>query len=329
MDFIKVATRIKSLPWKASAVVLAAAFIFASISSLMIAQLILRNLTTKPAKNLERNSEPAMDGVSHPTLTEAQIKQIYQRNIFNSEGPATDEKVPLEQQNTGNEILKSNLSLKLLGTIYGGDSVSGLAVVSDPQKGTINTFLVNDLLTPQVRLIEIEREKIIIDNQGRREFIEVDRPELVRDRRIKKKSATDAAPDGGQEQKINPIAVEPPPKSFKEEGFQRDGTAIVMSSSYRQRLLTVDMAKVLQDAKAVPNLVDNQLKGFRLTRIRQDSIYEKSGIQNDDIVLEINGIPLTDTSQAIKLLQSLKGENEIELRVDRGGKPLTLNLSVR
>jgi general secretion pathway protein C len=330
VDFNRAAARLTKLPWKAVAVTLAATFVLASIASLLLSQLILRSTATRPMRPTDRlSSETETDRVPHPSLTEAQLKQIYQRNIFNSEGPATDEKNPAEPQGNSNEITKSSLGLKLLGTIFGGDPYSGLAVILDPQKNTINSFLVNDLLTPTAKLIEVDREKVIIDNQGRREFIEVETPELVRDKRIKKKSPTEAPAEPGQEPKIAPIAVEPPPKSYKEDGFQRDGNAIVMSSTYRQRLLTVDMAKVLQDAKAMPNIVDNQLKGFRLTRIRQDSIYEKSGIQNDDVVLEINGIPLTDTSQAVRLLQSLKGENEIELRIDRGGKPMTLNLSVR
>ena len=57
------------------------------------------------------------------------------------------------------------------------------------------------------------------------------------------------------------------------------------------------------DAKARPNMVNGVLKGFELTRIREDSIYEKAGFQNGDIVEEINGIPLKDAVSSIRLLK--------------------------
>ena len=86
---------------------------------------------------------------------------------------------------------------------------------------------------------------------------------------------------------------------------------------------------MLQDAKASPNLVDGELKGFRLDRIRNDSIYQKAGLQNGDVVEEINGIPLSDTAQAIKLLQSLRNESDIEIRFSRGGAKQNLNMKVK
>ena len=48
-----------------------------------------------------------------------------------------------------------------------------------------------------------------------------------------------------------------------------------------------------------------------------------------DVVEEINGILLTDTAQAIKLLNSLRNESEIEIRVVRGGKPINFLINVQ
>lgn len=76
-------------------------------------------------------------------------------------------------------------------------------------------------------------------------------------------------------------------------------------------------------------MVDGELKGFKLDRIRSDSIYQKAGLQNGDVVEEINGIPLTDTSQAIKLLQSLRNEADIEIRFSRSGAKQNLNMKVK
>ena len=91
------------------------------------------------------------------------------------------------------------------------------------------------------------------------------------------------------------------------------------------------MTKVLQDAKARPNMVNGVLKGFELTRIREDSIYEKAGFQNGDIVEEINGIPLKDAASSIRLLQQLKAKNvnDIEVRLNRGGSIMDMVISIQ
>ena len=94
-------------------------------------------------------------------------------------------------------------------------------------------------------------------------------------------------------------------------------------------MLTTDFRKVLSDAKAVPYLENGELNGFKLTRIKSGSIYEKSGLQNNDIIKEINGVPLIDTAQAIKLLNSLRNETQIDMDITRGGSNLTFNLQVK
>ena len=94
-------------------------------------------------------------------------------------------------------------------------------------------------------------------------------------------------------------------------------------------MLTSDFAKVLKDAKAEPNMAGGELDGFKLTRIKSGSVYEKAGLQDVDIIKEINGVSLSDTAQAIRLLNSLKGENEIEVRLERGGSTQNMNIQVR
>jgi general secretion pathway protein C len=261
------------------------------------------------------------------TLNQKAIDTIVNRNIFSSEGKAqdgagakVDGQLPGEKQVT---IVKSDLPISLTGTIYGGDPLSGIALVENTTKKTINSFMVGDSLLKDVTLKEIHKQKIIIDNNGRTEFVELVQEKLSRSRRQKKQAVASTSDS------VAPIATEPPPPSFKEEGFERKDRDMTMSQSYRSKLLTADFTKVLQDAKASPNMVDGELKGFVMTRIRKDSIYEKAGLQNDDIVTEVNGVPLTDTAQSIRLLQSLRGESEIEIRIVRGGSPLKFNLNVK
>ena len=76
-------------------------------------------------------------------------------------------------------------------------------------------------------------------------------------------------------------------------------------------------------------MVDGVLKGWKMDRIRKGSFYEKSGIQNGDVIEEINGVVLSDAGQSIKLLQSLRNESEIELKLNRNGQKMNFMLKVR
>ena len=325
-DVSKALEKIAAAPWRPGLVVLGASFLAATAVSTVMGYLV------QPAPGSSKQvSKPLSGNFSVPeptaTLNKAAVDAIVSRNLFNSDGAAgegqqVDAANSKEAKST--VIVKSELPIALMGTIYGGDPLSGIALIENSTKKTINSFIVGDSLQKDVTLKEIHKQKIIIDNAGRAEFIEVVQEKLSRSKRKRKSLAPPNPADT-----IAPLATEPPPPSFKEDGFERKERDMSMTQAYREKMLTTDFTKVLQDAKATPNMVDGELKGFKLDRIRKDSIYEKAGLQNDDIVTEVNGVPLGDAAQAIRLLNSLRKETEIDMRVIRANTPLTFNLRVK
>ncbi len=313
--------KLKSLPWKGILFTVTSSFILASVSSTLISQLIPISPKTISSRKASRSPAVAM---KPSQFNDSKVKTIIDRNIFNPEGTTGEEvEKPDEVQERGPGAVKSTLAIKLLGIIYGGDPFSGIAVIEDTKKRSKNSFMVGDDVVPKVaQLKEIRRDRIIILREGRLEFVELEKPKLVRSKRRKKGQKATKSPG------LAPIATAPPPETYSEPGFDRKGSTVVMTEDYKRNLLS-DLPKILQDAKAEPNYVDGELVGFKLTRIRMGSIYEKAGLRNNDVVLEINGTPLTDTAQAIKLLNSLRKEREIEVRLRRGGDIVNVQLDVR
>ena len=305
----------QKVPWKPLLVVLATSFISAAVLSLAASYVFFPEGRLRLAKG---SSNFSLDQ-DQRGLSKDDLSAIMQRNLFKSEDTDTfdkgGERVVVE------EVIKSTLPLKLIGTIYSSDSLNGIAIVKFTNAKNTNSFINGDTIVDQAILKEVHKEKIIIDNNGQLEFIEVDKKELVRKRRKVSKRR--------KRRKYAAIATAPAAKEFREEGFERRGSDITMSKDYKARLLGPEFTKVLQDAKASPNLVGGKLRGFVLNRIRENSIYQKAGLQNKDVVEEINGIMLTDTAQTIKLLNSLRNEDEIEMRVVRGGKPINFVVSVK
>jgi type II secretion system protein C len=329
--FSNIDEKLKDVPWRGGLAVVGIGFVCATIVSTLLSQVFSPAIKSSTSSVASENQVQQNAGFNLPpsisTLNQASLDLILKRNIFNSEGSVEgDASANSDNANTAptTEIVKTDMPIKLLGTIYGGDPYSGIAIVENSAKRTINSFLVGDTLSKDALLKEVRRERIIIDRQGRLEYADVERPEVPKNRRDRKTAKSAPAASG-----VSALATEPPPATFKEEGFERKGNEITMAQNYKQKLLSTDITKVLQDAKATPNMVGGELKGFSLTRIRKDSIYEKAGLQNNDIVEEVNGVPLNDAAQAIKLLQSLRNENRIDVRINRGGSIMTVTLNVQ
>lgn len=321
------ADALSALPWKPTVAVIASGFALATVVSVVMGQWILDDAT-----GVKKSDEVPATAVlgTDASITRSAVKEIIKRNIFNSEGKTAEDlasEEPGGKKIASDVAVKTSLPIKVLGIIYGGDSTSGIAVVEDTSKQVVNSFMYQDVIGKSAVILEILEDRIIFDNDGSKEYAELFREETKKSRRKKggESSPVVKASNGD----LSPLATTPPPTAYKEEGFERDKNKIVMSQDFKQKLLTGDFAKVLQDAKAEPNIVEGELRGFKLTRIRQDSIYEKAGFQNDDVITEINGTALTDTAQAIKLLNALKTETEIEVRLDRGGNFMNMAVEIR
>lgn len=80
-----------------------------------------------------------------------------------------------------------------------------------------------------------------------------------------------------------------------------------------------NLPRLLSQARAVPYFRDGQSIGMRLFAIRQDSLYQKLGLMNGDILLSVGGNSLSDPTQALKLFELLKSERSIKVNVERSG----------
>ena len=307
-------------------ILLGVSFMLATVISVSTSG-VLFSIQNEPGKKVtKRTSVGNLNQES--SLSDGDMKIVLDRNIFNSEGTLGDETdAPKEETAIPEDgMVKSSLPLKLLGTIYGGDPFSGIAMVENTRKKTTNSFLVGQALMIDVAIVrQILKEKIVFENNGRLEFIELEKKELVR-RKRGSKTVSPVSSQTGPMSSIKPATGRL--NKFKEDGYEFSEDKIKMTDAYKKKLLTTDFSKVLQDAKAEPNMVDGQLKGFKLTRIRDDSIYQKSGLANGDIVTEINGVELSSASQAIRTLQSLRTAKQIEVTVLQNGVSKTLEISI-
>jgi len=64
--------------------------------------------------------------------------------------------------------------------------------------------------------------------------------------------------------------------------------------------------------------------GFQVRQIQPGSIYEKLGLQSNDIIKSINGEPVRTAEDAIRLYQQLPTLNSVQIEIVRNGNPQNL-----
>ncbi|WP_164015094.1 type II secretion system protein GspC [Pyxidicoccus trucidator] len=206
--------------------------------------------------------------------------------------------------------VKSGLRVKLLGTLVASNADWSFASIQDMVTQRSQTYMVGNALQGAT-VQEIERERVIILNNGRREFI-------------------DGQPgDGAFVPPTPPVAqanTAPPPNG--------SGIRAVNDNEYEVPRAEIDktlnnLNDVAMQARIVPAFKDGQAVGFKLFSIRPDSIYSKIGVQNGDVIRRINGFDLNSPEKALEVYSKMKDASRIEIEIERNGAPIKKSYNVR
>jgi type II secretion system protein C len=80
-----------------------------------------------------------------------------------------------------------------------------------------------------------------------------------------------------------------------------------------------NFAQLLNQARMVPYFKGGQHQGYQVKAIDRGSLYEKMGLQNNDIIEEINGQPLDSMEKVMGLFQKLRNERAFTVKINRAG----------
>ena len=86
--------------------------------------------------------------------------------------------------------------------------------------------------------------------------------------------------------------------------------------------------KLLDYIKISPVREGNSVKGYRVNPGKDPEIFEESGLIAGDLAIELNGVDLTNTAEAVGLMKEFPTMTEISLTVDRNGEINELFFSI-
>lgn len=208
--------------------------------------------------------------------------------------------------------VKSSLRVKLLGTLVASDKLWSVSSVQDMNNQRSATYMVGDRIQG-AEVIDIERERVIIINAGRKEYI-------------------DNQPGDG----AGVAAYTPPPlpNGPPVQAPNTSGIRAMSENDYEVPRAEIDrtlanLNDVAMQARIVPAFKDGQAQGFKLFSIRPDSIYSKIGVQNGDVIKRINGFELNSPEKALEVYAKLKEASRIEIELERNGSSVRKNYTIR
>ena len=152
----------------------------------------------------------------------------------------------------------------------------------------------------------IERTRVILDNAGRPEelVLREDDPSLIalnanRARRGAARATAPADPDASLNQRLKTLNGP-------------DGQGI---------------SQILSSARIVPQYFDGQMQGMRVDAIKADSVFQKVGLQNGDIITEVNGIVIDRVEATSAIFDEFASAASIDIAAMRGGSTVKLSAS--
>jgi general secretion pathway protein C len=214
--------------------------------------------------------------------------------------------------------VRSPLRVKLLGTLVNeGNADWSICSIQDVVTLKSNTYMLHDKVQG-AEIIEIERLRVIVLNNNRREFI-------------------DGTPGDGTSVAPAPVIAAPvarvgdgaPPSVALGAGVKQlaDNDYEIPRAEIDKTLSNLN--DVAMQARIVPAFKDGQAQGFKLFSIRPDSIYTKIGIQNGDVIKRINGFDLNSPEKALEIYSKLKESSRIDIEVERNGASIRKTYNVR
>ncbi|MDP2272409.1 MAG: type II secretion system protein GspC [Archangium sp.] len=223
---------------------------------------------------------------------------------------------PVVDQNAA--PVHTTLRVKLLGTLVSENMPEwSVASIQDVVTLKTNTYMIGDRVQG-AEVMEIERLRVIVINNNRREFIDATPGDM-----------SGAPPPPAPVISARAVDSGPPPSVALGASVKQ-----ISDNDYEIPRAEIDktlanLNDVAMQARIVPAFKDGVAQGFKLFSIRPDSIYSKIGIQNGDVIKRINGFDLNSPEKALEIYSKLKESSRIDIEVERNGAAVRKTYNVK
>ena len=114
----------------------------------------------------------------------------------------------------------------------------------------------------------------------------------------------------------------------------KDGVKKVGKNSYQidREMLDeqlTDLSTLARQARVIPHYRDGKPQGFKIVGVRPGSLYSHIGIRSGDVIKGVNDEEITSPNKALKLFEQLKNSDNVSVTLERRGRPVTQDYSIK
>ena len=260
------------------------------------------------------------------SLTTPEFAMIVERNIFGATEKA--EPLPVEEKVEQIETLEeTTLQLSLLGTIA-GDSDSARAIILDQKKKSQDIYRVGDSVQG-AEIKQILRGKVVLRHGEKDEILTMvegdDKPHATAktDRRGGRSRQT----RGGRARSV-PKPPEEAAEQLEEARAEIEAETIPIAQDVLQSSMS-NLNELMTQVRVRPYFRQGKPEGLIVSQIQPDSIFEKLGLMNGDIIASVNGKQMSNPEQAFQLYNNLKSGSQVSIEITRRGQKKMLSYEIQ
>ena len=226
---------------------------------------------------------------------------ITERNLFLSTLKAISDK-QLDGGVFGSSQEITSFDLK--GTVAGGSSF-GFIVIEEKGKNKQRLYRLGDMIG-SARLIKITRNTAIIKSGDREITLKI--KETPEGSLLSRSQAPQASiPSSGM-------------------SLSMPNSSVALSKSEINEKLR-DLKTILTQAVVRPYFEAGAQEGLIVSDIKPDSLYQKLGLQNGDIIIDVNSKRMQTADDALQMVNIMQSGGSIAMSLKRNGKVETINYS--
>ncbi|GGW68681.1 type II secretion system protein GspC [Alishewanella tabrizica] len=257
---------------------------------------------------------PVSEYVSQPTLTQTSAavpQDLSSLTAFPLFGKAEPVASSAPAVAVVTEAPKTQLNVKLTGLVaVPAKPEAGSAVIE--HRGTETAYAVGDMLEgTRAKLHQVLDDRVLLEQNGRYETLMLDGVEFTRVAQANAGLGRDDSGDQGlQEPVAEPIVLAQPIAT----GFENP------ELQARRDEIMAEPMKFFDYVRVTPVQRDGQLAGYRLMPGKDAAVFQQMGFQQGDLAIEINGVPLNDMQQAMRIINDIRDATEASIKIERDGE---------
>jgi general secretion pathway protein C len=199
----------------------------------------------------------------------------------------------------------SSTALRLWGVGLRGSDAH--AVIEDVATRRQDLYRVGDEVAG-ARVTAIDWDRVTLTRGGREEVLEI----------------APGAPVGEA-----PAPEPPATQAAASDTIRRTGENAYVVDRRELAGAADSMSGLMTQLRAVAEVHDGRPAGFKLFRIKDDSLFARLGLRDGDVVRRVNGTEIADPSALLSFLDRLRHEPRVALDILRNDTPQTMVYDLR